>query len=129
MEKFEEKQLSQEKKEEKSVLAEDDFKKFIEVREIKPEDFHLIEELSRYPKNFFILELHNYFGFSRENTVRDLERDIKYQKEEIERTHDEELKSAFEKRVEFLSLFLEFAKKYDWTACLHLNGVFERRKN
>lgn len=127
MEQFDEKQLSEEKKEGKSVLAEDDFKDFIKFRKIKPEDFHLIEKLSHYPKDFFI-ELHNYFGFSRENTVPDLERDIKHKREEIERIRGGELKSLLEKRAEVLSSFLEFAKKYDWTTCMHLNGVFERRK-
>lgn len=127
MEQFSEKQLNQEKKEEKSVLEEEDFKDFIEFREIKLEDLHLIEELSRYPKYFFI-ELHNYFGFGRENTVRRLEEDIKHEKEEMERTNNKELKSLSETRFEILSLFLEIAKKYHWTTCKHLNSVFERRK-
>ena len=127
MEKFEEQQLNQEKKEEESILEEKDFKDLIEFRKINPEDFHLIEELSRFPKDFFI-ELHNYFGFSHENTVSDLERDIKHKKEEIGRTGNKKLKSLLETRAEIRSLFLEFAKKYDWITCMHLDRVFERRK-
>lgn len=128
MEQFKEKQLNQKEKEEKSVLEEDDFKNFIESREIKPEDFHLIEKLSHYPKDLFIMELHNYFGFSRENTVSELERDIRRKKEEIGKAQDEKFKAILEKRIGIRSLFLEIAKKYDWTTCMHLERVFERRK-
>lgn len=113
-----------------SVLDEDDFREMAETRMIDPEDFGIIEKLSSFPKSLFI-EYHNYFSFSRENTLRDMERDLGNLQNELARIsqyNNMEDISLLKDRIAFLSAFIEFARKYDWTACNNLNRVFERRE-
>ncbi|MBN1970579.1 MAG: hypothetical protein JW870_14530 [Candidatus Delongbacteria bacterium] len=114
----------------KSILDEDDFKEMISEREIKPEDFEIIEKLSSFPKNIFI-DYHNYFLFSKENTLRDLKHDLQNYQNELEKIrqfNNQNHINSLEKRIAFLRLFVEFAKRYDWCVCNNLNRVFERRK-
>lgn len=116
----------EEEPKEPSVLEEDDFKEFIEFRKIKPEDFKIIEELSQYPKDFFIYH-HNSFGINQEIVKHDLEGEIKSRERDIKETQDEKQKSFLEKEKKFAELFLEITKKYDSCVSKHLNVVFERR--
>lgn len=109
-------------------LEEEDFKNLIELRKIAPEDFHILEELIRYDKNFSIGMLHNFFSFSRENSHKDIGVDIKNLETELKRADDAESKILLEKEISFLKLFLEFTQKYDYMAADHLNRVLERRK-
>ncbi len=114
----------------KSILEEEDFKDMVRERKIRPEDFEIIEKLSSFPKNIFI-DYHNYFGFSKENTLHDLERDLQNYQGELEKirqSNNQDHIDLLEKRIAFLHLLVEFAKKYDWCACDNLNRVFERRR-
>jgi hypothetical protein len=123
--KFEQKNIQQ-----ASVLEEEAFKDVIKYRKIDIVDHSIIEKLSYFPKNLFI-DYHNYFAFSKENTLRDLERDFTNCKNELERIrqYDEmEYIKSLENRIAFLELFIELAKKYDWCACDNLNRAFENRK-
>lgn len=113
-----------------TVLEEKDFKSMIESRSIDPADFGIIKELSRFSKDLFI-DHHNYFSASRENTLRDLERDLTHCQsnlQEARQFENAERVKSLENRLAFLGLFVEFARKYDWCTCDNLNRVFERRK-
>lgn len=116
----------EEEPKEPSVLEEDDFKEFIEDRKIKPKDFKMIEELSSFPKDFFLLH-HNSFSVDQKITEHDLEGEIRSREWDIEKTKDEKQKSFLEKEKKFAELFLEITEKYDSCASGHLNSVFERR--
>lgn len=89
----------------------------------------MIEELSRYPKDFFVNELHNLFNLSKERSEHVLEDRIKQLEELVEETQDEKEKFVFGKTKEFLNLFLEITKKYDWEKSHILERYFEERKN
>ncbi len=110
-----EKPKEQPNQQESSVLAEEDVKKMIEYRDISPEDLYIIEQLSKCPKNLF-LEFHNFFTGNKGNLVSALENEIRY------------LKDGEDEKRKFIELYLELAKKYDWTVCWNVNIVFERRK-
>jgi hypothetical protein len=106
---------------EPSVLEEEDFQELIENREISKDDQHLLEELARLPKDLF-LEFHNYFTSNQYNLIKALENNIKI--EDLRNAKD----NKESERRKFLELYLELAKKYDWTALWNINVVFERRK-
>lgn len=114
----------------KSVLEEKDFKNFIEMREISPEDFRIIEELSRFDKDFFIY-FHNFFSAhnSKEKHIKELERQIEFLKKDVAKAGDGWVKDELKKRIPFEELLFEFLKKYDPGAGAHLIAIFERRKN
>lgn len=116
----------EEEPKELSVLEEKDFQKFIKERGIRSKDFRIIEELSQYPKHFFLVH-HNSFGINQKMTEHGLEGEIKSRKRDIEEAQDEKEKSFFEKEKRFAELFLEITTKYDSCASRHLNGAFERR--
>lgn len=120
--------ISQKKKE--SVLEEEDFQEMIEFRKIKDEDLEIIEKLSHFPKKLFS-SYHNFFNFSKENTLRDLERNLRNNQDDLEKAKnygDTEDINSLEEKIAFLNLFIEFTKKYDWCISNNLNRVFERRK-
>jgi len=119
------KELEEEVKE-PSVLEEKDFQEFIEFRKIKSKDFKILEELSSYPKDFFIYH-HNSFSIDKIITKHGLEGEIRIQERNIEETQDEKQKSFFEKQKRFAELFLEITEEYDSCVSKHLNVVFERR--
>lgn len=102
-----------EAKKESPVILEPKIQDFIEFRKIKPEDFGLIEKLATFPKNLLIIELHNFFGFAREESASQLGNLAQH-------TKDAEKKELFETT-------LLFVKKYDWTACSNLIRVLENR--
>ena len=94
-------------------MDEDDFRDMIEKRKIDPDDFAIIEKLSHFPKDLFI-EYHNFFSFSRENTLRDMERNLENLKNELDRIRQHGntgIISLLENRIAFLATFIEFAKK------------------
>lgn len=114
----------------KSVLEEKDFKNFIKTREISSEDFRIIEELSRFDKDFFIY-FHNFFSAnnSKEIQIKELESQIEFLKKDVAKAEDGWVKNELKKRIPFEELLLEFLKKYDPGANRHLIAIFERRKN
>lgn len=115
--------ISAEEKE-PSIIERKEMQKFIKNREIKPEDFYLIEKLAAFPVNMIILELHNFFNMSRENSKEELRRTI-------ERSRDRD--SSGEKlsiyrgasRTELLETALKFCEKYDWAVSWNLVRVLE----
>lgn len=86
--------------------------KFIQFRGIRTEDVHLIEELSAFPKEMRIMELHNLFNMSKDRSSMDLEN-------LIQNTHDESRKTMY-------GVALEFHRKYDWMTSLNLIRVLEK---
>ena len=120
--------VKEEEPKELSVLEEENFKEFIEMRKISPEDFKTIENLSHYPGNFFVLELHNLFSFNKERSEGFLENRIKELEKYIKETQDEKEKFVLGGKKKFLNSFLEITKKYDWTTSWHLTSIFERRE-
>jgi len=101
------------KNETKLPLLEDpDFKEFLSVRKIDPEDFQLIEKLSKFPKDLF-LEFHNFFNLGKNESVSQLEAMISYEEDE--------------QKKDFMETFLEFTKKYNWAASWNLCRLFEAR--
>ena len=114
-----------------SILEEEDFKEFIKREEerITPEDLKIIEELSCYPKKFFVEELHNLFNLSKEGSEDALKRGIKHLEELIKKPEYEKEKFVFEKTKEFLNLFLKITEKFGWEKSHILERHFEEREN
>ncbi|KKT81153.1 MAG: hypothetical protein A3B99_02870 [Candidatus Yanofskybacteria bacterium RIFCSPHIGHO2_02_FULL_44_12b] len=106
------------------VLEEEDVKEFIKSRNISPEDFRVIKELSLIPKRFLIMELHNFFSFSRERSAAEFDKLISSLDQRSEATDPE----LYRQRRRLYELFLEFIKKYNWAVAWNLEVVLERRK-
>ncbi len=94
-----------------SVLRQPNFQRFIERRNIKPEDLYLIEELVAFPKNLIILELHNLFNMYHERSREELERMIR--------------ENSNEQKTALCTIMLEVYKRYDWQTCYNLVRVLE----
>jgi len=94
-----------------SLFDREDIKHFIELRKIRPEDFYLIEELSRFNKNLLIGEMHNFFSQYEKKSGEELEK-------QSERSQNEERKNLFLK-------FKEFFDRYDSYASHHLERTLE----
>ncbi|MEK7070792.1 MAG: hypothetical protein AAB966_03215 [Patescibacteria group bacterium] len=97
-----------------SVLEDGKVKDFIQDRDIKPEDFYLIEKLSTFSKPDIIEGLHNLFNLSKERSGADLEGIIK-------NTKDDAKKAMYE-------VALKFYQKYDWIVSWNLIRVLENLK-
>ncbi len=110
---------------EPSPLEEKRFQRFIEDRDIKPEDLPVIEDLLKYPKEIFV-ELHNFFPFSKEKNAKELERSVDTEKERS-KTKDKDLKIISEERMAVYELFRRLSAKYDWTVLWNLNGILEEK--
>ncbi len=110
------------------ILEQSRVKELIERREIKPEDFELLEELAAFPNRLFIELLHNMFNMNKDKSLLVLEREIESMKrrgEQIKGTaHDAE---AFKQKFELLETMHIFASKYDWAVCYNLVRVFEEK--
>lgn len=104
-----------------SVLGEADVKEVIESREINPEDFYLLEELAKMSKQLLIMDFHNFFSFSRENSKKELERLLV----SIESKDGDPI---WEQRRAMYGVFIKLLEKYHWTTVWNIEVVFERRK-
>lgn len=102
-----------------SVLEEGDIKSFIERRQIRPEDFHLIETLAQFPSDLVTEELHNMFNTRHEKSPDEIKRTLSLIK-------DGSL--HFAKRRALLETMLQLAEKYRWETCYHLVRVLEDRR-
>ncbi len=114
-------------REKSSFLEDDDYQEFINLRQIKPEDFQVIENLSSYPTEFFITELHNLFSSSKENSAQDIRDRIRQINKTLEKYPEDKNLLSLKKRIPFLKLFLEFTEKYGWMTARHLNSLLERK--
>lgn len=99
------------KTESASVLENQKVKDFIESREIRPEDFHLIEKMASFPKSVITLGLHNVFNTYHEESGRRLEAFA-------ENAGTSEQKSLYDTALEFYS-------KYDWAVSWNLVRILE----
>lgn len=111
------------------VLDEPDFQDFIKVRQIREEDFHIIEELATLPKNIF-LENHNTFSDVMHvpgETQKQLAVYKKIAEEGLKSDKDLESRAKLENTIKYCSLMTNIANNYDGTTCYALNGRFERR--
>lgn len=85
--------------------------RFIENRKIRPEDFSLLEELSRFPRDLIIECLHNHFNMNRERSEKELLNLLTHEKGVLS-------KELYEK-------ILSFLKKYDYSVCYNLVRILE----
>ncbi len=108
-----------ENKEPISVIEEPDIREMLERRQIKSEDWPLVEELATMPKNLLIDNFHNWFNDSREKTAREIE--IQLNNPEIYKMDDAKRR--------YWEVWLHFAKSYHWTACYNMVRVLERRNS
>ena len=104
-----------------NLFEEEDIKKLIESRDIKSEDFYLLEELAKMSKRLLIIDFHNFFSFNRQNSKNQLEKLLSY----MEARGNDPL---LEERKAMYNLFLKFLEKYDWTVVWNIEVVFERRE-
>ena len=94
------------------IIDRPELQEFIKDRKIRPEDFHLIEELATFPRDLVITELHNLFNMYHERSGGELERIIK-------NTEDVSKKSLCEK-------MLQFYQAYDWATSWNLERLLEK---
>lgn len=91
-----------------SVLQEPDVKELINSRGINPEDFYLLEELAKMPKRLLIMDFHNFFSFSRENSKKELEK-------LLVSIESKEGDPIWEQRKAMYGVFIKLLEKYLWT--------------
>ncbi|KKU52295.1 MAG: hypothetical protein A3A28_04665 [Candidatus Sungbacteria bacterium RIFCSPLOWO2_01_FULL_47_32] len=96
-----------------SLFEELTMKRFIEVRSILPEDFGVIEELSKFPSDLITEQLHNVFNVYKERSVKELARLAEGEKSG--------------RRRYVYELARTFGGKYGWAAGWNLVGVLEDR--
>lgn len=114
--------------EKSSFLENADYQEFINRHKIKPEDFQIIENLFSYPTEFFIMELHNFFSFNKENSAQAIKDRIKHINETLKKCpEDRHAAPSLKEKIPFLELFLNFTEKYGWMAARHLNSMLERK--
>lgn len=89
---------------------------FLELREISPEDYPLLEELRRFPKSV-IYQYHNVFNSSKERATDELKVSVRLSEEKGDEGADD---------LAFMKLLLQFSEKYHWTAGYNLIRVLER---
>lgn len=117
-------------------FEERDWEWFVEIRlEGKPddEDLRIIGELSRLPKEIFLIH-HNTFGIGvgfKDIPAR-FRREIEEAQEISRSAEDEKEKKRWENRAKYKELFLQFVGKHGGgeearMAAYHLNRLFERR--
>ena len=94
------------------VLNRPEVIEFIEDRQIKPEDFYLIEQMALFSKNTIIEKLHNFFNLNRERSGAELQKMIVDTKEAKDR--------------DLYVLVNEFYLKYDWAVSWNLVRVLEQ---
>lgn len=106
-----------------SILDDQDVQELIEHRKIQPEDFSIIENLSRFTKTELISNFHNYFTFSQENSTADLERDIAYYNQQLSTDPNNDV---VRRHKELSEWYLEICRKYNWATAHNINRVLER---
>jgi len=104
------------KKSMQSVLEEPDVKEMLEHRQIKEEDWPLVEELATMSKTMLITNFHNYFNDTKERSAKELKHSLDH-----DLIRDEELKR-------YSKIWLHFAENYHWTAIYNMERVLERRE-
>ena len=85
---------------------------FINNRDIKPEDLHLLEELASFPKNIIIMEFHNFFNTNHERSGQELEM-LMHNK------RDASGKKLYE-------IMIRFYQKYNWATSWNLVRLLEK---
>src|SRR3990167_5559088 len=101
-----------EKEGERSVIKREELQEFIKDREIKPEDFYLIEELAFFPKDIIIMDLHNLFNTYHEKSGKELERMIQNESDS--------------QRKKLYKVMKQFYEKYGWETSWHLERLLEK---
>lgn len=109
------------KKEEIPFLMNREIKDFIKRRDFKEEDFFLIKTLIEIDKNILISNFHNFFQFSQNNSLKELDLKIKslkkyQQTEEIIDT------------IKASDCYKTILEKYDWLTANDLNFTIEEYK-
>lgn len=99
-----------------SILDNPGIQRFLQTRKIKPEDFHLIENLANLAKDntvkeMIIGEFHNFFNLAKDNSAKELERGLAAETDGV--------------KINLYNAFLEVVDKYDWMAADHLRAVLE----
>ncbi len=109
-----------------SILEEKQVKVFLQDREIKKDDYPLIERVINIPREErkkTALEYHNFFSLLRERSSDQLRRDLnQVEEEEVLQKEDPFLQA----KKEYLKVQLEIINKYNWQASWGLNVLLER---
>lgn len=108
-----------------NIIDEEKFRNLIKSREIKPEDFYILEQLAGFHKHWLIADFHNFFNSNRERSEKELEKQINYCRQRLGEISDEEVKKVWEDRLKMSELFLIFVKKYNWAIAWNLERVLE----
>ena len=95
-------------------FEEPDMKNFILTRKIRREDLHLVEELSRFPKDLILEQLQNIFNTYKERSAEHLTNIVGLPMDE--------------QRRKLLELALAFVKRYDWGTAWHLVRLLEDKR-
>jgi hypothetical protein len=85
---------------------------FIENRKIQADAIALIEKLVLFPKDFIIIEFHNFFNSYRDRSGKELECLVENAKDDTKR--------------DLYKTLLEFYNKTGWAICYNLIRVLER---
>lgn len=97
-----------------SIFDNPSIKRLIESREIDQNDFFLIEELARFPKDDIIGPLHNFFSLNGDKSLEQLDLAIGRAQE-----------AGQESASKIYSLFRLFCERYGYDAARHLESVLE----
>ncbi|MDP2944256.1 MAG: hypothetical protein Q8N57_01620 [bacterium] len=104
------------------------FAKFLEVRDIKPEDYALINGLAKLSKDSFST-MHNFFSGFKEKSLGELEARQKSLRNTLREKETDDIQSwkklQYEENLKCCELFIPFLEKYGWDACWHLNCILE----
>ena len=80
-----------------------------------------------YPAEFFITELYNLFGFSKESSAKEIKDRINQIKKALEEEPEDRYLASSKEKIPFLELFFEITEKYGWMTARHLNSLLERK--
>ncbi len=106
-----------------SIIDDQDVQELIKSRNIQPEDYSIIESLSRFTKTELISNFHNLFLNLKDRSVEELELAIR----NYEKKLDNDINNDDLRRVKEMSeWYLEVCRKYDYFTAHHLNRVLER---
>lgn len=104
-------------------LEDQDIAELITYRNIQPEDYYILENLSMYPKSVLFTNFHSFFQSIRGRSAEALVAIISEIDAQLNKNmHDEGLREL----KEIHQWYLEICRKYDWATADNINKVMER---
>ncbi len=106
-----------------NLLEDQDIKELIAYRNIQPEDYFILENLSRYPQTVLFTNFHNFFQTLKDNSAEALVQIIA----EIDKQLDDDIhNSNLRELKEIHEWYVEVCRKYGWATADNINKVLER---